>query len=687
MRQFEWLRGQRSEFDAGPCRGAGRNRCRRTRCLVHVAQCGIEIPWDDDLGVQRGLLSHWRLNLGPGPRPRANTRGFSTLSLGVVAVVAAITLSRPWPAGGHDASSSPVHQWVADQAKILWSTTEIRDNLPANWSDDIATLDDYSILYGTRFEDDESGIEYSGCWAWHPYCNHFWNPMNPDDLYDEGLVYGGRQWQSAYRRAQTLWDQHVIPSYAEGRVSEAYEWLGRVVHLLTDMSVPAHVNKVSSDWGRFDIHIPAVDPDSYEDYVKVWFNYKQWIAGGPMRYAPSLYELFQGMAGITKRFDSNDADGYEDLGTRRRNGLTTEELREIGDVLMPEAMRHAAGLYHLFWDVVHCGNGIGTGTESYQSFVEAYDRNGGLDFVGCASGAGRVWGDGYIQEFSGGLGGGGALLLREGTSTAFSVHGPIWTKYESLGGATGLLGYPVSDESEDISSVLTGARIRYNTFVDGYVGHHATGPRAGLTIWLGNGILGKWGDLGRGSSPLGIPISDEETAATSPFGTTGRVCEFEGGHIHWHGSGPRHDLSYETHGAIDSLYISMGGTGSWLGFPISDQYTAGSGYQRSDFEGGYITTPNGVDYLAYPPCETPGTPSNPSPQNWATGLPVDVVLRWESCANSDSYDLYFGTSPSPSFLGNVADHSYPLSSLRYGARYYWRVVAKNTCGAEVSGPL
>lgn len=272
-------------------------------------------------------------------------------------MVIMITLSPPWRAEGHDASSSPVHQWVADQAKNLWSVPEILDKLPQDWSDDIVTLDSYEILYGTRYEDEEYSAEFSGCWAWHPYCNHFWNPMNPDHPYDEGLVYGGKQWQSAYRRAQTLWDSHVIPSYAEGRISEAYEWLGRVVHLLTDMSVPAHVNKVSPNWGRFDIHIPAVDPDSYEDYVKSSLNYKTWPASGSMRYAPTLYELFRSMAEIAQRFDSNDADGYEDAGTRRRDGLTTEELREIGDVLMPEAIRHVAGLYHLFWDLTHSSQG------------------------------------------------------------------------------------------------------------------------------------------------------------------------------------------------------------------------------------------------------------------------------------------------------------------------------------------
>ena len=41
------------------------------------------------------------------------------------------------------------------------------------------------------------------------------------------------------------------------------------------------------------------------------------------------------------------------------------------------------------------------------------------------------------------------------------------------------------------------------------------------------------------------------------------------------------------HGCAFKLYQSLGGTGSWLGFPISDEYDVPGG-RRSDFENGFV---------------------------------------------------------------------------------------------------
>jgi uncharacterized protein with LGFP repeats len=41
------------------------------------------------------------------------------------------------------------------------------------------------------------------------------------------------------------------------------------------------------------------------------------------------------------------------------------------------------------------------------------------------------------------------------------------------------------------------------------------------------------------------------------------------------------------HGCTFKLYQSLGGTGSWLGFPISDEYDVPGG-RRSDFENGFV---------------------------------------------------------------------------------------------------
>jgi hypothetical protein len=107
---------------------------------------------------------------------------------------------------------------------------------------------------------------------------------------------------------------------------------------------------------------------------------------------------------------------------------------------------------------------------------------------------------------------------------------------------------------------------------------------------LGSGIYDKWQQLGGESGILGCAASDEAEAGASPHGTTGRYAFFsagDGGLIVWHRNGPHAGATFEVHGCIFKLYQSLGGTGSWLGFPISDEYDVPGG-RRSDFENGYV---------------------------------------------------------------------------------------------------
>jgi LGFP repeat len=111
---------------------------------------------------------------------------------------------------------------------------------------------------------------------------------------------------------------------------------------------------------------------------------------------------------------------------------------------------------------------------------------------------------------------------------------------------------------------------------------------------LGSGIYDKWQQLGGEGGLLRCAASDEAEAGASPQGTTGRYAFFNkdgnGGLIVWHGTGPRAGQAFEVHGCIFKLYQSLGGTGSWLGFPISDEYDEYDveGGRRSDFENGFI---------------------------------------------------------------------------------------------------
>jgi C1A family cysteine protease len=86
-------------------------------------------------------------------------------------------------------------------------------------------------------------------------------------------------------------------------------------------------------------------------------------------------------------------------------------------------------------------------------------------------------------------------------------------------------------------------------------------------------------------------------------------------------------------------------------------------------------------------CAVPGIPSTPSPLNGATDVSMSLTLGWAACANTNSYDIYLGTSSTPPWVANRTSTNYAVSGLASGTTYYWKIVAKNTCGGSTDGPV
>ena len=80
----------------------------------------------------------------------------------------------------------------------------------------------------------------------------------------------------------------------------------------------------------------------------------------------------------------------------------------------------------------------------------------------------------------------------------------------------------------------------------------------------------------------------------------------------------------------------------------------------------------------------PSAPASPSPANGATGVSTAPTLSWAASSGATSYDVYFGTSTSPSLAGSVTTSSYQPGSLASSTKYYWRVVAMNSVGTTSS---
>jgi len=250
----------------------------------------------------------------------------------------------------------------------------------------------------------------------------------------------------------------------------------------------------------------------------------------------------------------------------------------------------------------NCAISIGQETSGSEliAFQNAYSTGGGQIALGCPTANVRFDGftsangtTGHFQTFEK-----GEILYHTNNSLAgraFAIENPLRAKWASYPFNTHPLGYPTSFISQQSSSCY-GTQNRYQSFERGSLSQHS-----GNVYEVHGAIHSKWQQYGFAGCPLGLPTSDESTAQPSGVsGSTGKLNQFQGGQIYWKTGAAE---AYETHGWIKDTYVGMGGSAGWLGFPITDEFTAPTGQPRSNFEGGYITW-DGTRFSAFPNCNS-----------------------------------------------------------------------------------
>ncbi len=366
-------------------------------------------------------------------------------------------------AHSYDAENTPVHQYITQQSQYLWP--EIPSEMIDHLKNDIFTRLDregYSIsrfedaIVGSGEEDTEdmnfcdiseytdylfcllnpfscSGEAFDHFMAYYidrPYVYHFWNPdiiNSANGFYNEGWTIDNQtklliaktcfsfpfpnnnQMESNIKRAVTIWTSKVISPYISGDLGKAYYWLGRVAHLLQDLTVPAHVHD--------DTHVPLIDSDSYEtftasscdaynegnrfnaqhfkgsNYVNQYYRHEELPNFLGSSWAqlygsdpPNLFKLFWYTAQKTQFFASNDISGNnnyynfdgtinifnpslwqgdnisvvanpDDLSSGSQITCENKTIKvlnpEVDRALIPHAMKATAGLLRLFWIETH----------------------------------------------------------------------------------------------------------------------------------------------------------------------------------------------------------------------------------------------------------------------------------------------------------------------------------------------
>jgi hypothetical protein len=85
------------------------------------------------------------------------------------------------------------------------------------------------------------------------------------------------------------------------------------------------------------------------------------------------------------------------------------------------------------------------GTNPHSTYVDTFNRNGGSSALGSPTGNVHPSGNGYLQEFSGGSEGSGAIMKSNANDYSFWVGDDFWLKYKDAVEAQRYLGYPTSD--------------------------------------------------------------------------------------------------------------------------------------------------------------------------------------------------------------------------------------------------
>jgi chitinase len=98
----------------------------------------------------------------------------------------------------------------------------------------------------------------------------------------------------------------------------------------------------------------------------------------------------------------------------------------------------------------------------------------------------------------------------------------------------------------------------------------------------------------------------------------------------------------------------------------------------------YSCSKKGGTSPAPPPPNVPGCASNTAPANGSFITAASVTLSWSAVTNATGYDVYIGTSASPSTViaSNVSGTSYTYSVpvTATSTTYYWYVQPKNAAG-------
>ncbi|WP_406293480.1 FG-GAP-like repeat-containing protein [Embleya sp. NBC_00888] len=153
----------------------------------------------------------------------------------------------------------------------------------------------------------------------------------------------------------------------------------------------------------------------------------------------------------------------------------------------------------------------------------------------------------------------------------FDICGPILAKYEASGGPDGEMRLPVSGTEFDADGVGRWADFQADSGNGTAAASINYSPYTGAWIVRGT-VRQKWLDLGGPSGLLGYPVTDETKMYDGGGTYLGAISRFAGGATSGPGAITATNAgTHEMHGDIYQHWQLLGGTRGFLGFPSTDE--------------------------------------------------------------------------------------------------------------------
>ncbi len=162
----------------------------------------------------------------------------------------------------------------------------------------------------------------------------------------------------------------------------------------------------------------------------------------------------------------------------------------------------------------------------------------------------------------------------------------------------------------------------------------------------------------------------EGTTAYPGFDLSGHVCCMN--------YNPLPDYDFNKDGRTDFRDICILAK-FWSGYdPSVDIAPPPSGDGRVNRKDLAVVIGNWLTATTIPPL--PNWASNPNPVYGAMNIDKNADLSWAAGEGATSYDVYFGTSSPPPFIGNQTTTTFDPGTMAYSTKYYWRIDSVNGWG-------